>query len=237
MSNRVINTYTTGARAGLRWLQATLGGLAVLSAVAAADPTQAQEIELSFYTGVQSAPHSTVDFTDALGASTRFTAGWEGLSAEMPPYYGLRATRWSDSGFGWGLEFTHAKVYADATTLATNGFSVLEMTDGINILTVNAQRRWQNDSRWTPYVGAGLGIAIPHVEVTTPLGNCTFEYQFTGPALRLIAGVSYEINDRWSVFGEYNGTYSMHDVSLTGGGTMQTNIVTNALNVGVSIRF
>ncbi len=214
-----------------------LGLLSLAVVLMTAPVADAQDSDLSVYTGAQMAPDSRIDFTDSLGASTGFTAGWDGNSAEWPPYFGVRYTRWVDDRFGWGLEFTHAKVYADSTTLAVNGFSRLEMTDGLNLLTLNGLRRWPNDSRWTPYVGLGVGVAVPHVEVITPLGNRTFEYQYTGPALRLIAGVSYEIDDRWSVFAEYNGSYSSHDIALTAGGRMQTEITTHAINIGVTYRF
>ncbi len=221
-------------RRGARWAASVLLlAVSVLPAPAA----EAQEAEISFYTGAQTAQDSSVDFTDALGVSTSFNASWEGLSGELPPYYGFRYTRWVTESVGWGVEFTHAKVYADNATLAASGFSTLEMTDGLNLLTVNAWRRWQNDSDWTPYVGIGVGVAVPHVEARTPLGNRTFEYQVTGPAARLVLGVSYEINDRWSVFGEYNGTYSTHDINLVGGGSMQTDIVTHAINIGLTYRF
>jgi len=59
----------------------------------------------------------------------------------------------------------------------------------------------------------------------------------TGPAATLIAGASLPINDQWSVFGEYNGTYSTNTAELDSGGTLETDIATNALNVGVSFNF
>ena len=200
----------------------------------------AAEVELSFYTGAQESPHSRVSGTDpgnAVNSTLDFTAGWEGKSFDPPPYYGLRATWWRNGNFGFGAELTHAKIYADPDTLTNNGFSRLEFTDGINILTANAMYRWPD--RWgnfTPYVGGGIGLSIPNVEVVSA-GGSTKEYQITGPAVRWIAGASYAINDRWSVFGEYQGTYSMNDAKLENGGTLSTDIITNAVNVGVAFSF
>jgi len=194
--------------------------------------------ELSFYGGFQGAPHSVVSGTDPGGIGDfEFTAGWEGRSFTAPPHYGFRYTRWSSETFGWGVDFNHTKVYADDETLARSGMSILEFSDGLNILTVNAYRKWP-DSGWvvTPYVGAGVGMAIPHVEVDSGAGK-TFEYQISGPAVQWVAGASYPINDRWSVFGEYKGTYSMNSTDLVSGGNLDTNIITNALNVGVSLGF
>jgi lipid A oxidase len=202
-----------------------------------AGAAQAQDFDLSFYLGSQSSPHSTATFDNGMGGGFDFTPGWEGRSFEMPPYYGFRGTWWQQSGWGFGLEMTHAKVYADNETLTGSGFSRLEFTDGLNIITANAMYRWQrDDSRFTPYAGGGLGVSMPHVEVT---GNGVNEigYQITGPAARLFGGVSYEITDQWSVFGEYNGTYSVNDADLGGGASLQTNIITNAINFGVTYSF
>ena len=196
------------------------------------------EVEVSAYGGFQSAPHSTVSIS---GSPTipddEFTAGWEGRSFDAPPYYGLRATWWRNETLGFGVEINHAKVYADDETLASSGLSWLEFTDGLNIITVNMFRRWPDAlGPVTPYVGGGIGVSVPHVEVKGGDSE-TFEYQLTGPAAAFVAGASYPISDRWAVFGEYKGTYSMNSADLDGGGTIDTDIVTNAFNLGVSFDF
>jgi len=198
------------------------------------------EIELSFYTGIQSAPHSRVEGTDpgnAVSGTYNFGTSWDGASFKMPPYWGARATYWRNARWGFGVDFNHAKVIADPAKQAANGFSRLEFTDGLNILTANVWRRWQNDSNnWTPYVGAGAGFAFPHVDIESA-GGKVFEYQITGPAVAVAAGIKYDFNDRWGVFGEYKGTYSVNEVTLGSGGTLKTNVITNAINIGVSFSF
>ncbi|MEO0914733.1 MAG: lipid A oxidase, partial [Pseudomonadota bacterium] len=147
----------------------------------------AAEYEINLYTGYQTSPHSDVSGVDETGTPFNFTAGWEGRSFEAPPYYGVRITRWQDNDWGFGLEFTHAKVYADDETLADSGFDTLEFTDGINIVTLNAARRFELSDRWSAHAGLGLGVSVPYVEVVTPSGGETFEYQLTGPAVRWYA--------------------------------------------------
>ena len=204
-------------------------------------PPATADTELSFYTGWQTAPHSRVD-GDYPGNAGSFDAlmGWEARSFEMPPYYGVRGTWWRGGGdLGYALEFTHTKVYADEDDRSALGFSAMELTDGHNILTFNVMKRWQD--RWgvaTPYVGAGIGIAFPHVDVAHPAtGSKTFGYQLTGPAARLLAGVRYPIGERYAVFGEYQFTYSSNAADLDGGGTLNTDIKTNAINIGLSLNF
>ena len=194
------------------------------------------ETEFNFYLGTQSAPHSTVK-GEANGTSFDFGAEWEGRSFENPVYYGFRATFWQSDTFGWGVELNHAKVYADDDTLEDSGFVDLEFTDGLNLITVNAFKRWKNpESPWTPYIGAGAGISLPHVDVDIG-GSNTFEYQLTGPAVVWMGGVKYAFNETWGMFGEYKGSYSVNRADLEGGGELETNIVTNALNIGVSYSY
>lgn len=205
--------------------------------IAATGPAAA-EMEFGIYTGIQSSPHSRVSGDYPGGGSYDALIGWEGRSFEAPPYYGLRATWWRNESVGVGLEFTHTKVYAPDDEREEAGFDSLELTDGLNILTLNAARRWPE--AWgdvTPYVSGGLGVAIPHVDVETEDGDKTFGYQLTGPAARLTAGASMDLTDTIAVFGEYQFTYSSNEADLEGGGTLESDIITNALNVGVAFRF
>jgi lipid A oxidase len=198
------------------------------------------ESQLSFYGGHQSAPHSTVT-GEYDGSSFDFTAGWEGKPFAMPPYYGIRYTNWRGSSWGFAIDFAHSKVYSDDETRADTGFEVLEFTDGVNVFTINAVRRFQNSGSWTPYIGAGAGVAVPHVEVQVDAGAVkTFEFQYGGPAVQLYGGVEYSVSDTWSVFAEYKVNYVMLDVDLDGPGDnnfLKTNLITNALNIGVSYGF
>ena len=209
--------------------------LAFCIALLAVPATAPAEVQLSFYGGVQSAQSSDISIRDPLIGDDDFSVDWEGRSFEAPIYYGIRATRWQSPEFGYGLDFTHTKVYPVEDTLPA-GYDVLEMTDGLNTLTVNAYRRWDAVGEVTPYIGGGIGLALPHVELTNGASE-TFGYQITGPAATWIAGASMPINDQWSVFGEYKGTYSSNTADLESGGTLEADVVTNAVNVGVSFNF
>ncbi len=211
--------------------------IALCIALLAAPSLASAQVELSFYGGMQNAPASDISIrNDSVIGDDDFSLSWEGRSFDAPPYYGLRATSWRSPTFGIGVDFAHNKVYPTEDSLPGT-YEVLEFTDGLNTLTVNAYRRW-NDAlgNVTPYVGGGLGISMPHVEVTSG-GSETFGYQLTGPAATWIAGASVPITDRMSVFGEYKGTFSSNTADLAGGGTLETDIVTNALNLGLSFNF
>lgn len=194
--------------------------------------------EISAYGGYQFSPHSDVDVSD----QDDFTAGWDTKPFNMPPYWGIRGTYWFEDGAlsNWGvsLDYTHAKVYADDETFAkAGGWTVFEFTDGLNLLTLNALYKFPIEgSKWTPYVGAGVGINVPHVEVTRASGR-TFDYQFGGATIQAQAGVRYQFTENWSAFAEYKGNYSWIDVDIDSGASLQTNILTHAINFGVSYKF
>lgn len=213
---------------------------AVLGAAILAQPAQARDFELSFYLGHQSAPHANVEGSDpgnAVSADVDFTPAFEGRPFDAPPYYGFRATWWENERFGFGLDLNHAKVYANEDDAAAAGFQDFELTDGLNIFTANGYYRWPTAfGAWTPYVGAGLGVAVPHVDVSSA-GGTTFGYQLTGPAVTWIAGASRPINETWDMFVDYKGTYSLNTMELDNGGELEAKFVTNALNVGITYKF
>lgn len=196
----------------------------------------AAQVELSFYGGVQTAPASDIAIRDPQLGAADFPQDWEGRSFDSPVYYGVRATRWRSPTFGYGLDFAHNKVYP-ADGIGATGYETLEFTDGLNTLTLNAYRRWNAAiGTVTPYVGGGIGVALPHVEVVNGSSE-TVGYQMTGPAATWVAGAAMPINDQWSVFGEYKGTFSSNSADLDSGGTLETDILTNAVNFGVSFDF
>jgi len=216
----------------------SIGVKSLVAAVILATPAAA-EMEVSFYIGSQSSPHSTLT-GDIAGTPVNRTIEWDGLSFTAPPYYGLRAIYWKESGWGYGVELTHAKAYASDADRAALGLESLEFTDGHNILTANIHRRWEDlwwNGRLTPFVTAGIGIAVPHVDIEPTGGAHTFEYQFTGPAARLGAGISMALTENISTYAEYQFTFSDNEVDLDGGGTLETELITNAINLGISYSF
>ena len=202
------------------------------------DPNvNAQSLEIGVYGGIQSSPHSRISGKhSASGAQYTELVGWEGKSLDAPIYYGIRTTFWRKEKLGYGAEFTHTKAYAPSNALQNAGFDRLEFTDGHNIITFNINRRWEL-GEFKTYSLVGLGIAMPHVDALPSGGLHTFEYQYTGPAARAAVGLSRKLNDDFSIFTEYQFTASDNKVSLRNGGTLNTKLLTNALNVGVSYNF
>ena len=221
----------------------------VIALAAVAATPAAAEMTISAAIGANASPHSELDYDFANGVSGDVGVGWDGASFEFPPVYSVRATYWMDDydlpQLGLGLTFTHAKVKADLDDPELRDFSTLEFTDGINFLTGSLYYRFDMGDRFagtvaerlTPYVGAGAGLTIPHVEVSGPsLAADTREYQVTGVAFEATAGVDYAFTDRISGFVEYKGNYGHVDADIAGGGSLDTNIISNQVFVGLTYK-
>lgn len=212
--------------------------LAALAAFTLAAGASAAEWEFSGYLGYQSAPPSNVEGFHPDTGPFDAEMNWRGEWDELPPYYGVRVTYWTSETIGYSLELTHAKVDAPRKDTVPIGFDDLEFTNGLNIVTANIHRRWPD--AWqglSPYIGGGIGVSVPHVDVLTSTGIQTLGFQLAGPAARIFAGASYDLNETWSVYAEYQMTYSVNETDLDGGGSLDSNVLTNALNIGLSYRF
>ncbi len=222
------------------------------------------ELFISGYFGDASTIDSDVELNRPGGTSLTFNdVSWDADSFSSPPYYGLRLGYWLRNSPHWGtaIDFTHAKMYGELDkTFSVSGtrnsvpvsgeerlgdtFEVLEFSDGHNLLTFNGMYRWMDLgktsedflNRLQPYVLAGLGIAIPHVEVTLD-GDRTFEFQTTGLAAQAGAGLDIDINSWFSVFTEYRLSYAEIDADLVGGGSLKTEPWTHHFTFGVTFSF
>lgn len=217
----------------------------VLAALLAAVPglAAAGEFELSGGLGYNFSPHSLATLTNSTTlASQTDTLSWDGASFDPAPYYTVKLTYWSESlaDWGFGVDYTHAKAVAKRDESGVAGtYSWLEFTDGLNLITANVFKKWEWDAARV-YVGAGGGIAVPHVEVDTTPGSIlgatsTREAQLAGPAVQVTAGASYELFPGIRAFGEYKLAYSVNDTVLGGGvGTFSTNLVNHQFVAGIT---
>jgi len=158
---------------------------------------------------------------------------WEGKAFDDPIYYGVRVARWfTDSRIGTMIDFTHSKAYApleqevklsgtkDGAALPPQAkigdlFHKLEFTHGHNMLTLNMLWRLPAlGSFISPYVGVGVGAALPHTEVQLKgVRGRTYEYQYVGPAAQVLIGIEVRV-PRLSYFAEYKFTAASYSAPL-----------------------
>lgn len=115
-----------------------------------------------------------------------------------------------DMGNDWRLELDGGSMWNDLGAIDNTPSSSAKFR--ANTLMFNIIRDLENDSRWTPFVGAGVGImqgkldAVSHnfvdpntsASVTSPVCNdrCAVSDEATEIAWNLIAGLGYDISDR-----------------------------------------
>jgi lipid A oxidase len=220
----------------LKWLCWT-----ALAACAAAAPAKAGEFQAWAYGGYIYTFPSDVTLQPDRNSPT-FTykdVHWEGKPFTPPPYWGVRGTYWFDAYPGWGVgfDYSHIKVIAERPPALDAIASHFEYTDGLNTLTIDAMYRRHLFDRFTGYAGAGVGVAVPSVEVTlrppydtTP----THQYELGGPAVQGKIGLEYEIGWNVSAFTEYKIAYSSNDVSIKNGGREKDDFLTNQFIFGLS---
>ena len=203
--------------------------------------------DVSLYGGFNKAAHSSVTFSNAsisygIEDGKYSVNGWEGESFESPIYYGYRLSvnGLEDTDLEFAVDFNHSKV--KAKNLPGN-LERLEFTDGINTLTLLALYKIDSlvvkNTELDPYVGVGIGIAYPHVDVEGAAGTegKTYDYQRTGPAYQVMAGLRYYLAESWKTFAEYRITYTPMKADLDGGGQIKTDILNNQVSVGVIYSF
>ncbi len=218
------------------------------------------QIVLSGYAGLAVTPRADLTLERAGGTNLTFRdVAWEDASFRSPQYYGLRLGVFLGRRSPWGLmlDFTHAKIIAEddeevAVVGTRDGAAVdaderidrtlesLDITHGLNFLTVNIVHRWLFDpetflGRFEPYVGAGGGIAIPHVEASIG-GESDHGYQTDGPAFQALAGLSATLVGPLAVFVEYKISVAFLNRLEVPGGTISLEPWTHHLVVGISLR-
>lgn len=210
----------------------------VLLVVSAFAAQASERAIISVYAGAQSIQNSRVESFDLDGdGSFSFNSEWENDADSPLPRFGVRYTRWVNNAYGWGIDFNRTNFHARKKSLTGTEISSLSFSGGLNLVTVNAHRRWSDIGLpITPYVSLGLGLSIPQVNVEID-GKTTQKTQIGGGAVQWVTGASYHLSDRFAVFGEYQGSYSMNRVDLLDGGNLNAPITTNAVNIGVSLGF
>lgn len=219
-------------------------------------PAGAGELMAAVYLGKAWTGNADLRLKLPDGTDLRYrSVSWDDVSFQLPLYLGGRLGWWSSEGESWGaaLDFTHAKLIAPLgqqvrveglrAGRSVNGreplagtFGALSFTHGHNLLTANALHRWRPWSAGgkldvQPYLGLGIGIAYPHVEVTAA-GRSTQEYQLAGLALQALIGLDLSLVAGLSAMLEYKVDLAFLGADLAGGGSVHVEPLTHQLLFG-----
>lgn len=149
----------------------------------------------------------------------------------------------SSIGLRGEVELSFGENDADAFNFSGNGPGFEPNADGdvsTTLLLANAFVDFDTGGKLTPYIGGGIGAGFVDFGLVYGPG-----VTITGSdevfAAQLIAGVSYEINDRTSIFGDvrYLQAYDVEGVRTSPGGValVSDDLNRTALNVGVRFNF
>lgn len=135
------------------------------------------------------------------------------------------------------LEVTHHT--ADVDQVKVSGVNVVGHGNyASTAYMVNAFYDWQTSSAWSPYVGAGMGVATVHLSTNSGAGNT--ETENNEFAYQALVGVGYAPscmpNTQWTIGYRYLATT---DVSLSGSGAnnLKAGYSSNSIEVGAKFRF
>lgn len=201
----------------------------VFLALVAFSTTARAEFDFSIFTGVALTQDSDLELHQNGGTDLTYRdVSFEGRDFEPPPFYGSRLLWFphDDAHWEFGAEFFHIKLYAqtDETAHLTgtrNGVAVddneridntlqqFSLSHGLNYALADIVYRWQPGQHGEdflvhlePYVGLGLGAAVPHVESEVN-GNFHEEYQLHGPGVQALAGVKVGLTKYVGLMIEY----------------------------------
>lgn len=236
------------------------GGGAASSSHAGQAATAGHEIQLGFYAGFNRTMASDVHMVQPGGTDLTFTGvKWIGESFRPEPYWGVRGTYWNPKlrAIGFMFDYSHAKASAlktqqlkqsgkrdgvevPATEPFGKTFRKLEFTHGLNFFTLNALFKARGlHARFAPYAGIGIGLSVPHVDTRragAPIESRTYEHQIAGLTFQALGGVEWRLGNtgRVSAFAEYKLNHSSNNSKLNGGGTLDTDMWTHQVPVGIS---
>jgi lipid A oxidase len=221
------------------------------------------EVELSIFTGVALTQDNDLRLEQNGGTDLTFhDVSFEGRDFDTPPYYGARALLVCSnvSHWGFGAEFFHMKLYAETDSTVhvigrRNGVGVddneridntidsFSLSHGLNYALGDIVYRWQPGHRGEdflghlePYVGVGLGAAIPHVESNVN-GKFHEEYQLHGPGVEGLAGINIGLTRHIGLMFEYKFTYANLDSLDIPGGSIEVTPLTHHLVTGITFSF
>jgi hypothetical protein len=136
-----------------------------LAAIALGGSAQAITIGLALYFGLSAT--APADLTIVQAGQPDVTVRGATFTTEPfrnPLYYGARLWAGESTGWRFEIEFTHQKLYYRGATSGGEAINRLTVTDGLNLLTVNAAYHWPLGDGPRGGLRAGAGIVIPHPE-------------------------------------------------------------------------
>ena len=180
---------------------------------------------------------------DAKGVYVKPNVGYSNISDIKASALGVSVTTEVDSGMSYGLSVGYdfgndirTEIGYDKVTGDFNKVAGVAATGDIDASTFSASvfKDFSTDSKFTPYVGVGLGTTDIDVGDITISGTTFTGSKSNTETLTLTLGTNYEFNEGSNLFLE--GNYrKVGDVTVSG--VQYTDISTLGVNTGIKFSF
>ena len=210
-------------------------------ALAAASPAAAQDYYGSVFGSYSNLQDST--FSGTIGG------GPQGVASDFDDGYGLGLSLGTSlpglSGNGFDLrgeiELSYSNNDVDSVDFSGNGAGAEANTSGdisSTRLFANLIADFETNSRFTPYVGAGIGVDFVDHDIVYGNG-VTISGNDEAFAAQLILGTSYEISDSLSFFTDarYVRSFDVNSTRTSPGGVASVSDDLDRVNVNFGLRF
>lgn len=152
------------------------------------------------------------------------------------------------AGIGFGYRYGNGWSAELAWEFRTNDVDRVSFSDGAvftdgdyasNIIYLNGYYTFNRESNWRPYVGAGLGY-VQEIDIDLDSGAGNTSFSGDGEvALQAMAGVEFDLAERWRLQGEARYvTATGNDLDVEGpGGQRITDIDYDGFILGVNLAY
>ncbi|SCZ54261.1 outer membrane protein [Epibacterium ulvae] len=218
-------------------LKVLLAGAAIVMAA----PVAAQEYYGQVFGGFSNLTDS--NFSGTIGGSTQnvdtdFDDGFNFGFA-----IGRTFEAWSGNGYGLRgeIELSYSDNDVDGVDFSGNGAGA-EANPGGDVtstrLFANLIADFNTGSRFSPYIGAGLGIDFVDHDIVYG-NNVTITGSDEALAAQLILGASYQLNDRTALFTDarYVRSFDVDSTRTSPAGTASVSDDLSRVNVNFGVRF
>ena len=180
---------------------------------------------------------------DSKGIYFKGNAGITDISDITASALGTSVTAEIDSGMSYGMSFGYdfgndirTEIGYDKVTGDFSKLNEIEISGDIDASTFSASvfKDFSSDSKFTPYIGAGLGTTNIDVGTLTLAGMEFAGSNSNTETLTLTIGTNYEFDEGSNLF--FEGNYrKVGDVTVSG--IQYTDISTLGVNAGIKFSF
>jgi outer membrane protein OmpA-like peptidoglycan-associated protein len=198
---------------------------ATLAALIVGVGGEASAVDQGFYLGIGAGVNLTEDVDlegGAIDTDAATDLGWAAAGSFGYAY---------GNGIRTELEFGYRSNDVDDLSGVAGGSGDV---DAISIM-VNALYDFHNSTRFTPYVGGGIGWTNLDFSGVAPVGGSTLSDNGDDIGYQGIAGLSYAIAEQVDLFGEYRyaGTFSDIDVTTNAGAGLDAGYAAHTFLIGL----